>query len=1070
MKNIFKITQTSVLFLFILFGTNIGAQVTCSGGTTNIPRSGSVTVNGVIINTTYTGDVQNYPYGAWSSCSGSVTTSNNSLLVGAGSYYYPENPSPWSFTLNFNKPVNDLVIVLTATGTGGSSSNENFIFNSNGGTISITAGTNCYSTISGNQIISGAGAPIDYSGTSGGGGGLFKITAPSAYTQLTINGNGSLAGSLMAICGLSIKPACTAGTIAPPVTSLYYSCPESSINLATAHIGTIPSGTNLVWYKNNTHAGTALTASEIANAGAGTYYVFYYDSTNNCYSPASNVVTVSNLTTLDSDGDGVPDACDLDNDNDGILDTSECGSTDKLSNGIFPISGGNTNSLTGWTIGGTYAASGTWASPTGRINLNSNGLEFRRDASTVTTLSQNLTGVMSGATINISNVYWNKTQTNNATSRFTFTISYGGTIYATIDSTFGDTPTVVANNGATVNINVLPSVTAAPPTSAGILSAKSNLIITLPYNVANSGNLLFTFNAGSSSNNVRDLGMQSITLFSCKDTDGDGIPNYLDLDSDNDGCVDAIEGGGNFSSSQLVTTGGSLSVGVGSGASNQNLCAGASCVDVNGIPTIAGTSGQEIGYSDNANIKMCLDTDADGIPDVCDLDDDNDGILDVNENNCDSAVTKNIRIGYIPNSRSLASDNGYTFDGGYMSGSGALKLTDPSNFGPSGTVNANITLVAITANPITKADIDALNLNAIFIGGIDSPPTVSYLADSELSSIKDWSDDAASNVVVVTQTASKAWSSTITSGNINPDTPTSFGTGTPIFNGPFGTISSFSQGGSYQAYFATLNGACSTKKLAVDNSNRTVMYLDGIYNDLIIADVDILTTLGGVTSGSAITSNNDKLFGNIWAFVVSQSSCSDIDTDGDGIPNRLDLDSDNDGCLDALEGSQNITTSQLVNAGGTVTVGTGSTASNQNLCATTTCVDTNGVPTAVGSSGQGIGDSQNAAVQSGCFCYKPAVTSGTALDTKHGITALGRAGANNSNWPMVRKGAWTALESKEKGFVINRIPTTAEVEAISNPVEGMMVYDEEADCLKIYTTTDGTTFSWQCFNTQACPE
>ena len=100
-------------------------------------------------------------------------------------------------------------------------------------------------------------------------------------------------------------------------------------------------------------------------------------------------------------------------------------------------------------------------------------------------------------------------------------------------------------------------------------------------------------------------------------------------------------------------------------------------------------------------------------------------------------------------------------------------------------------------------------------------------------------------------------------------------------------------------------------------------------------------------------------------------------------------------------------------------------------------------------------------------CYKPAVTTGTALETKHGITALGRAGADNGNWPMVRKGAWTALEAKTKGFVVNRIPTTAAVNAIANPVEGMMVYDEEADCLKI--NTDGSITGWKCFNTQTCP-
>ena len=105
------------------------------------------------------------------------------------------------------------------------------------------------------------------------------------------------------------------------------------------------------------------------------------------------------------------------------------------------------------------------------------------------------------------------------------------------------------------------------------------------------------------------------------------------------------------------------------------------------------------------------------------------------------------------------------------------------------------------------------------------------------------------------------------------------------------------------------------------------------------------------------------------------------------------------------------------------------------------------------------------------LCYKPFATGGTVLDTNHGITALGRAGANNDNWPMVRKGAWTVLEAKSKGFVVNRIATTAKVNAIPNAVEGMMVYDEEADCLKIYTSTDnGATFGWKCYNVQGCPD
>ncbi|TYA86746.1 immunoglobulin domain-containing protein, partial [Seonamhaeicola marinus] len=39
------------------------------------------------------------------------------------------------------------------------------------------------------------------------------------------------------------------------------------------------------------------------------------------------------------------------------------------------------------------------------------------------------------------------------------------------------------------------------------------------------------------------------------DTDNDGVPNFQDLDSDNDGCLDAIEGAGNYNHSDLTSTG-----------------------------------------------------------------------------------------------------------------------------------------------------------------------------------------------------------------------------------------------------------------------------------------------------------------------------------------------------------------------------------------------------------------------------------------------------------------------------------------------------------------------------------
>lgn len=99
-----------------------------------------------------------------------------------------------------------------------------------------------------------------------------------------------------------------------------------------------------------------------------------------------------------------------------------------------------------------------------------------------------------------------------------------------------------------------------------------------------------------------------------------------------------------------------------------------------------------------------------------------------------------------------------------------------------------------------------------------------------------------------------------------------------------------------------------------------------------------------------------------------------------------------------------------------------------------------------------------------CSCFNPPNTTGTAPDTKVGISLLKRAGANTpDNWPMVRNSGHIALESNKKGFVPTRM-TTTQINAIASPQEGMMVYDTVLNCLKIY---DGS--AWSCFNTPGCP-
>lgn len=96
-----------------------------------------------------------------------------------------------------------------------------------------------------------------------------------------------------------------------------------------------------------------------------------------------------------------------------------------------------------------------------------------------------------------------------------------------------------------------------------------------------------------------------------RDTDKDGIPNYRDLDSDNDGVFDTKESGQGNDVDKDAN-------GVVDGIDSD----GDGILDlVDGAPGVYG----------DANSTNVPDTDGDGIPDYLDLDSDNDGIFDHNE-------------------------------------------------------------------------------------------------------------------------------------------------------------------------------------------------------------------------------------------------------------------------------------------------------------------------------------------------------------------------------------------------------------------------------------------------------
>lgn len=441
------------------------------------------------------------------------------------------------------------------------------------------------------------------------------------------------------------------------------------------------------------------------------------------------------------------------------------------------------------------------------------------------------------------------------------------------------------------------------------------------------------------------------------------------------------------------------------------------------------------------------DSDADGVSNSCDLDDDNDGILDTVEKCGGSAF-----IGWTE-----AGLN--TLPGGNTTTTLAGQPITVTSVVTNSTVGTTKFLGrTFTYSPMVNADAGTtiggdIQLQLEQTGNTNATTTVTFslppnkfgdvnvfLSDFERTSFKLYAVDATNTKLPVSAWAVKSYE---TSGVSPASDPNPY-----VINATDITFSPVAN--------STFNGQDDdTMRIRIDTGTlRTA------------TKIIIETTRQDV----AINPNDN-------GEIMLSTTCVLKDTDIDGTPDYLDLDSDNDGCLDAIEGGAAITSSQLVTATGTVSVGLGSTASNQNLG---NAVNANGVPTIVGG-GQTVGDSANAAVNS-CFCYKPAATDGNTYPTKHGITALGRAGAENDNWPMTRQSAWTVLEAKTKGFVVNRVafsdadnnPATPDVPtAISatNFVEGMMVYDNTNKCLKVYTSKDGgTSFAWYCMTTQTCPQ
>ncbi|MBO0355011.1 hypothetical protein J0656_13390 [Muricauda ruestringensis] len=198
--------------------------------------------------------------------------------------------------------------------------------------------------------------------------------------------------------------------------------------------------------------------------------------------PFSKLYSTCSASSADLDGDGVPDTADVDDDNDGILDVDECGG-----------------------VSGNFVQTAT-------------NVQYFRDPSNAegnpgTSYAYNSTSTYEGASI--------------ISFQFANPIPIGTTVSVFLSAASGTSDMQIQYSNGTY----LADATAIP----------SGSITEITFNVSQSNFQSFRVMAYQTGARVHGASYGGTVDCTTVDTDGDGIPNYQDLDSDGDGIPDNVE-------------------------------------------------------------------------------------------------------------------------------------------------------------------------------------------------------------------------------------------------------------------------------------------------------------------------------------------------------------------------------------------------------------------------------------------------------------------------------------------------------------------------------------------------
>ena len=215
---------------------------------------------------------------------------------------------------------------------------------------------------------------------------------------------------------------------------------------------------------------------------------------------------------------------------------------------------------------------------------------------------------------------------------------------------------------------------------------------------------------------------------------------------------------------------------------------------------------------------------------------------------------------------------GYALNGRHMRNYLLPKLQNSNNFGESGISKCPMVLQSL-GKDLTVELIEEKECDIIFTGNF-ALDTINQIVNTSVTSISDfilaeileWSTKCESNLVITSQAEAKPWGYVINDTNQNPNFSNGSDLGEFVFDGPFGNVEIFEQGGSYQGVIVE-GPNTGYSILANDANNKPTLVIDNHTNDIILGDIGIFCggNVGEVSFGENIIAPNDRLVANIFA-------------------------------------------------------------------------------------------------------------------------------------------------------------------------------------------------------------